>query len=156
MINLENVHLILVGSGKEEKTLKELASNLNIQNKITFTGSLDNIEAKKIVTLSSLFVMTSDNEGFPYTFIESMFCNTPFLSTPVSDVKEFIGEKYIVPFEDYQLFTKKINFIKNNYDEVKNDFKDISSDCQKKLTLENMLDETIFLYEKLKNTTKVI
>jgi len=147
--NLKNVHLILVGSGKEEKVLKELAINLDLINNITFTGVLDNIEAKKIVASSSLFVMTSDNEGFPYTFIESMFCNTPFLSTPISDIKEFIGEKYIVPFGEYNIFNEKIEYIKNNYSKVEYDFKKVFSEAEKKLTVENMVNETINLYKKI-------
>jgi len=147
--NIENIHLILVGSGNEEEYLRSLSKELDIESKITFTGSLLNEEAKNIVNSSSLFVMTSDNEGFPYTFVESMFCNTPFLSTPVSDVKEFIGQKYIIPFGNEFDCTKKIINIINDYDEVTNDFLPVFKKCQEELTVENMVNETIKVYDKL-------
>ena len=145
--SIKNIHLILVGSGKEEHELKNLAKELNIEDKITFTGALENHEAKEVINLSFLFVMTSDNEGFPYTFVESMFCNTPFLSTPVSDVKEFISDKYIIPFNNDLECSKKIDFIVKNYDEVKSDFNSIFDECQKKLTVENMVNETELVYK---------
>ena len=147
--NIENIHLVLVGAGKEEKYLKDLAKDLNIESKVTFTGALDNKDAKRIISSSDLFVMTSDNEGFPYTFVESMFCKTPFLSTPVSDVKEFIGDLYIIPFNSISKCEEKINYIKNNYDEVKDDFKIVFEKSQQKLTVENMVNETEEVYFKI-------
>lgn len=146
--NINSIHLILVGSGKEESNLRKLVKELNIENRITFTGSLGNNKAKEIIASSSLFVMTSDNEGFPYTFVESMFCNTPFLSTPVSDVEEFIGLKYTIPFDNEIECEKKIEYIMNNYVQVKSDFLPIFNNCQKKLTIDNMVDETLEIYKK--------
>lgn len=147
--DIENIHLILVGSGKEDNYLKNLSKDLKIDSKVTFTGVLDNSKAKEIISSSSLFVMTSDNEGFPYTFVESMFCNTPFLSTPVSDVKDFIGNKYIIPFNSISKCEEKINYAKDNYDEVKDDFKIVFEKSQKRLTVENMVNETEKLYSKI-------
>lgn len=145
-----DIHLVLVGGGKEEESLKQLAQKLVIEEKITFTGMLNNEEAKKIMAASKLFVMTSDNEGFPYTFVESMFCRTPFLSTPVSDVSEFIGEKYTIPFSNFRETSEKIEYIKNNYQEVLNDFEIIFDKFKQQFTLDNMVDETISVYKKIK------
>lgn len=146
-----DIHLVLVGSGKEEGALHKLAKELEIEEKITFTGVLSNEEAKKVLASSKLFVMTSDNEGFPYTFVESMFCRTPFLSTPVSDVSEFIGEKYTIPFSDVRETSKRIEYIKNNYQEVLNDFKIIFDKFEKQFTLDNMVNETITIYKNVMN-----
>lgn len=147
--DISDVHLILVGDGTEYEFLKSLSRELKLENSITFTGNLENIEAKKIIYNSSLFVMSSDNEGFPYTFVETMFCNTPFISTPVSDLEKFLGKKYILKFDDYQDISQKILFVKDNYLEVQNDFKEIFALCEKKLTVENMVDETIDVYKRV-------
>ena len=51
--------------------------------------------------------MTSDNEGFPYTFVESMFCKTPFISTPVSDMPKILNKDYIIEFNNVEDIIKK-------------------------------------------------
>ncbi|QKF67962.1 glycosyltransferase, family 1 [Arcobacter venerupis] len=144
-----NLHLILVGSGDEEKSLKNEVARLDIKNKVTFTGNLANAEVKKIVSSSSLFVMSSDNEGFPYTFVETMFCKTPFISTPVSDMEKLLGAKYTVPFSNIEKLSNKIEFIKDNYAEVISDFQEKFDYAQNKFTIENMLNETVEVYKEV-------
>lgn len=144
-----DLHLILVGSGDEENNLKKETQRLNIKDKVTFTGNLANIEVKKIISSSSLFVMSSDNEGFPYTFVETMFCKTPFISTPVSDMEKLLGDKYTIPFSNVEKLSDKIDYIKNNYDEVLKDFQEKFEYAQNKFTIENMVDETIDIYKKV-------
>ena len=146
-----NLHLILVGSGDEENNLKNEVEKLDIKNKVTFTGNLANIEVKKIVSSSSLFVMSSDNEGFPYTFVETMFCRTPFISTPVSDMAKLLGDKYTIPFSNVEKLSDKIEYIKDNYDEVLKDFQEKFEYAQNKFTIENMVNETIEVYKKVLN-----
>ena len=144
-----DLHLILVGSGEEENNLKKEAEKLNIKNKITFTGNVVNTDVKKIVASSSLFVMSSDNEGFPYTFVETMFCKTPFISTPVSDMPKLLGNKYIVPFSNANEISTKIEYVKDNYEKVLKEFQEKFNYAEKKFTIENMVDETIDIYNKV-------
>ena len=143
-----DLHLILVGSGDEEKSLKNEVARLDIKNKVTFTGNLANAEVKKIVSSSSLFVMSSDNEGFPYTFVETMFCKTPFISTPVSDMEKLLGAKYTIPFSNIEKLSNKIEFIKDNYAEVISDFQEKFDYAQNKFTIENMVNETVKVYKE--------
>jgi len=146
-----DIHLILVGDGTESNNLKSLSSKLNVDSKITFTGALDNIEVKRIISNSSLFVMSSDNEGFPYTFVETMFCKTPFISTPVSDMKKMLGDKYIIEFNNVNDIIKKINFVKQDYNKVLDDFKEKFEFAKNNFTVMNMVDETIKVYKGLKS-----
>lgn len=152
MSEIDNIHLILVGSGTEEKKLKKITIDNNLESDVTFTGMLSNNEAKEIMKGSDLFILPSDHEGFGYVFIESLMMNTPVISTDVADIKEIIGEQYIFPFNDSTALANKIDEIRNNFDEVK-------KDCEKRLfpliknqfTLENMSSETIKLYKDVLN-----
>lgn len=144
-----DVHLILVGDGSESNNLKKLSKELDIESKVTFTGAIQNDDVKKIVYNSSLFVMTSDNEGFPYTFIETMFCKTPFISTPISDIPKILDNKYIIKFDNVSDIIQKINYIKNNYENVLIDFENIFDLAENKFTVNNMVDETIEIYKKV-------
>jgi len=85
-----------------------LAGDLNIENKITFIEELENKEVKELISSSKLYVITSQREGFSYTFAESLVLKTPLLSTDVADIKKTIGEKYIVPFDDPKKLSEKI------------------------------------------------
>ncbi len=146
---LDSVHLILVGDGLERDTLHYLAKTLKIQDRITFTGALDNQEAKNIIAASNLFVMSSDKEGFPYTFIESMFCKTPFISTPVSDLPRFIHPNYVVPFNDEKALTDVLKYAQSHYNETIESFQNLFEKAQMQFTVEHMTQETIDVYKKV-------
>ena len=146
-----DVFCILVGDGENKNNLIELTKKDNIQEQVLFTGNIDNIDVKKILTISKVFIITSDREGFPYVFIESLLCKTPVLSTDVSDIKDIIGKNYIIPFNKYDKLKEKINYIKNNYDEVIKDFQEKFDYAQNKFTIENMVNETISVYKKVLN-----
>ncbi|MDD2399606.1 MAG: glycosyltransferase family 4 protein [Sulfurovum sp.] len=145
----KNINLILVGGGEEETNLKKLVDSLGIKERVEFTGAMENKEVKQIIANSDAFVMTSDNEGFPYTFVETMFCHTPFISTPVSDIEKFIGQEYIIPFGDYKALAKKLEDVKNNYSRVEQDFVPIFQKAVHEFTVENMVKQTIKVYEKV-------
>ena len=144
-----DVFCILVGDGENKNSLVELTKKENIQEKVLFTGNIENIDVKKILSISKLFVITSDREGFPYVFIESLLCKIPVISTDVSDIKDIIGEDYIVPFNKYNKLNEKINYIKNNYDEVLEDFQEKFDYAQNRFTIENMVNETIEVYKEV-------
>jgi glycosyltransferase involved in cell wall biosynthesis len=145
----KNINLILVGGGEEEIHLKNLVDSLGIEERVRFTGVMENKEVKKIIANSDAFVMTSDNEGFPYTFVEAMFCHTPFISTPVSDIEKFISPKYTIPFGDDNMLAKKLEDVKNNYAEVEQDFIPIFQNAVHEFTVENMTEQTIKIYKKV-------
>lgn len=144
-----DVFCILVGDGENKNSLIELAKKEKIQEKILFTGNILNEDVKKILSISNLFIITSDREGFPYVFIESLLCKTPVISTDVSDIKDMIGEKYIVPFDKYDKLNEKINYIKDNYGEVVDNFQKTFQFAQDKFTVENMVNETIEVYKRV-------
>lgn len=149
---LENIHLILIGDGEDKNKLINLSNELNLKNKITFTGMIPNDLTKSIMASSNLFVLTSDKEGFGYVFAESLMVDTPLISTDVADIKKFIGEEYIIPFNDSFSLSKKIEYIRQNYEKVLLDFEEnIFEQTKNIFTVENMTVEIIKIYNKVLN-----
>lgn len=146
---LEGIHLILVGEGREEKNLISLAKSLNVSEKVTFTGVLGNKKAKEIMKSSQLFVLTSDKEGFPYVLVETLFNDTPILSTNVSDIEHIIGTKYIVPFNNEKALASKILEIRDDYAQIINEFEPIFKRAKEEFTLSAMTQKTIETYQKV-------
>lgn len=144
-----DVFCILVGDGENKEQLLTLAKNEGVEKKIIFTGNIDNIDVKKIVSISNLFIITSDKEGFPYVFVESLLYKTPLISTDVSDIKEIIGKNNIFEFNNSNALKHKIEDFKKNYDTKLKEFDEIFKYSQKNFLSDNMIDETIEVYKKV-------
>jgi len=144
-----DVFCILVGDGENRIELEELAKKEQVEDKIIFTGNINNIDVKKILIISKLFIITSDREGFPYVFIESLLSKTPVVSTDVSDIKNIIGNKFIIPFNNENELNNKILEIKENYENILNEFQKNFEFAQNKFTVENMVDETMEVYKEV-------
>lgn len=71
-IQYKNINLKIIGTGKEEKHLKNLAARCKIQDKVTFTGHISRNEVMQELYKSDIFVLTSDNETFGLVYLEAM------------------------------------------------------------------------------------
>jgi len=146
-----DVHLVLVGDGKKRDELSNLVKTLDMEKKITFTGMLNKTETLETIKSSNIFVITSDREGFPYTFVEALFCKTPIISTDVSDIKKIIREEHIVPFNSPEILSVKINNAKENYEKITKKFKKVFSYAQEEFSIKNMTLKNINIYKKVLN-----
>ena len=71
--------LIILGTGKLEHELRELASELKIDGNIKWLGFVDN--PYKWMARSDLFVLSSAWEGFGNVIVEAMACGTQVIAT---------------------------------------------------------------------------
>ncbi|ADI75103.1 glycosyl transferase group 1 (plasmid) [Methanohalobium evestigatum Z-7303] len=76
---VDNAKLVFLGRGELENELKELAEKYRLENDIFFMGFQKN--PFKFIKNSSVFVLSSTNEGFPNAIVESMACGIPIIST---------------------------------------------------------------------------
>ena len=83
--------LIIAGDGSERLNLERLAKELNISDKVIFTGVIKSREGvAELMKCADVFVLTSLVEGLPLTILESMAARTPVISTKVGAVPEVI------------------------------------------------------------------
>jgi len=110
--------IIIVGEDERgQKTkLKNLATNLNVADKIEFLDYVD-LDSKKIILSLDLFVSaTKDFEGFGLSIAEAMSVETPILTTDVGAVKEFFDNdcgKLIRPGQIEDIKNSLIDFCDN-------------------------------------------
>jgi glycosyltransferase involved in cell wall biosynthesis len=106
-----------VGSGKDEKLLKDLATSLNIEKQVIFTGYKE--DAYKYMRMMDLFIMPSLYEGFPIVHLEAMYMGVPCIIDAVlylmenkeirknmvkegnSIVQSFTMERYVEKLEKF-------------------------------------------------------
>jgi len=137
--------LLIIGQGSQESKLKELIKRLKLeQNIVIETDYRDDIY--KILANSNCSIISSEREGFSYVFLESLLLNTPLLSTDVADIKEFIGDKYIIDSEN---ITDKLNYAIENQNSMQSDFKESFKNAKENLTFNSMIEQTISLYKEI-------
>ena len=76
---MENmVNVAIIGSGDQKQTLKSLAVDLGIKDRVEFFGVVDVVEP--YLKHSDAFVLTSKWEGLSNILIEAMACGTQVVS----------------------------------------------------------------------------
>lgn len=78
--------LLLVGDGPERNRLESLCREKSLCNKITFAGKLKDTE--RVLSISDLFLLTSESESFGLAALEAMAAGVPVISTNTGGIPE--------------------------------------------------------------------
>lgn len=76
---INNVKLVLIGSGENKLKIVELVNKLGIDNNFIIIDAQTNLY--KFFARSDVFVLSSYSEGFPNVLLEAMACKLPVIST---------------------------------------------------------------------------
>ncbi len=91
---LSNAKLVIVGVGALEQDLKQLATQLNLQNDVIFTGFLTG--AYRYLKAFDIFVLSSVEEAFGRVLLEAMIARVPVVGTRADGIPEVIGDAGIM------------------------------------------------------------
>lgn len=99
--------ILLVGDGNKTETYKQMVRDYNLEDKIIFLGKKRN--PYPYYKIADCFLLTSEYEGFPVVYIESMILGLPIITTNVSDSEEIIKDKFgIVTSKDVEEIYKEM------------------------------------------------
>ena len=102
-----NLEVWIVGDGGEKKALEKLANKLRINKFVTFLGECETPE--NLMKRSTLFVSTSNYEGFGLAVAEAMSVGVPVIATDSGGVSEVMGETgFLIPVGDEEALRNKI------------------------------------------------
>ncbi len=88
------VHLNVVGNGLELIKIKQLVSDLRIEQEVTFYGMIsDTLELISVYKKSNIFILPSYHEGFPRVLYEAMLMRMPILTTFVGSIDYLMQDK---------------------------------------------------------------
>lgn len=85
---LPEARFMLVGGGKQEAALRELAAGLDLNERLVFTGLTR--EMADVYAATDLLMLTSDTEGTPHVLLEAMGSGIPIVATAVGGIPEFV------------------------------------------------------------------
>ncbi|MCL2068932.1 MAG: glycosyltransferase [Oscillospiraceae bacterium] len=74
-----NLHLVIVGGGPHKKPLEQMARDLDIQNRVTFTGMVSHTEMPALFAVCDVYVTASLSEMNSISMLEGMASGLPTL-----------------------------------------------------------------------------
>jgi len=85
-----DAELVVVGEGPLEEELRELAAELGVADRVTFTGRLEAEAIPRYYASAELFVLPSVWEGHPLTLLEAWAASRPVVASDVEGIAEFV------------------------------------------------------------------
>jgi glycosyltransferase involved in cell wall biosynthesis len=91
-----SAHLLLVGSGPQEQSLRLLASQLGISGAITFSGNVPRADLLGLLHSAEIFCHPARWDTFPLSPLEAMASGLPTLVSSAGALPEIVGGSGIV------------------------------------------------------------
>ena len=83
-------NLTLVGDGAGRIKAEELAAELGIEDRVSFTGVHEDVS--RLLASSQIFILSSKREGFPLSILEAMRVGLPVVASDVGGILEAVEE----------------------------------------------------------------
>jgi len=112
-----NAMLVVIGDGPEMANIKRQIAQTESEGKVRLLGWIAQHEVSMYYALADLFILPSEEEGFPHVLLEAMASGTPFVATEVGGVRDMIPEErytWITPKEDKAAFIRKLGELIQN------------------------------------------
>ena len=114
----ENCMMAWLGDGKHKEAMRKLASTLHISNDVIFKGNVSRDEVDETLRNTDLFLLVCRSEGLPRALIEAMAMGLPCIGTQVGGIPELLDEQVLIPVDDSQALTDKIEFLLNHIEAI--------------------------------------
>ncbi len=101
--------LLIVGEGEERGNLENYVKELNLEDRVIFTGYREDVEV--LMALMDIFVLTSLREGLPRVLVQAAAVGMPSIAFNVDGVSEIIEDNhngFLVKTGDVKQLTKRI------------------------------------------------
>lgn len=95
---------VLIGEGMDYDMMRQKASDLQLNDRVSFTGLLQGQELADVLANGDFLVLSSNYENMPVVIIEALACGLPVVSTNVGGISEIINESngMLVPPRDVE------------------------------------------------------
>ena len=118
--NYPKIHLIVIGTIKENGHTRRLIDKLGLEPNITFKSNILKADITELYSTSSVAIVSSLYEGFGYPVIEAMSCEVPLIATNTSSIPELTG-KYasLIEPRNHEAIIESTIKILSDYDKYK-------------------------------------
>ncbi len=141
--NFPDIHLQIVGKGKEFEKLEKLILEKKLQNHVELTGKISNDELKLRYSSCDVYVSASTFEVCPVPTLEAMACGKPLLLFDIEPHNEIINISHAGKiFNDANFSSKLVEVYEN-----KNKYSINAENFAKSVDWENICKQMVKIYE---------
>jgi len=87
-----HVKLLIIGEGNKRENLESYVKELNLEDKVIFTGYREDVE--ELMVVMDIFALTSLREGLPRVLVQAAAVGMPSIAFNVDGVPEIIKDNY--------------------------------------------------------------
>ena len=145
----QDCRILLVGDGPQEKEIKSLIKELNLEYLFILTGFQSN--TYKFYPIIDIFFLTSKYEGLPMVILEAMTFEIPIVSMNVGSINEVVKNDYngyLVSPQDYDEFLEKLLELKENKKRIEDYGKKSREIIEKNYNIDDYVKKVINIYDK--------
>ncbi len=109
--------LLIVGSGNQGMLLRRLATELELNDNVIFTGSIEHGKVSEYIAACDIYTISSIFEGTCIAMVEAMVAGKPVVATRFAGANDLVidGETgYLIEQKDYNKFAEAIIMLLNN------------------------------------------
>lgn len=142
-------NLVIAGAnGWMYESVLNLVEQLNLKNRVIFTGKINDDELKFLYKNANLFLYLSFYEGFGLPPLEAMSYSIPCIVSNRSSIPEVVGNSVekVNPSDIFEIKEKVLFYIKNKYANVDLSLYEKQID---KFSWEKCARETVEVYRKI-------
>ncbi len=110
----EPVTFLVAGEGPERMNIERQVTRDMRQGDVRFLGSVPNPQLPHYYAIADVFLMPSEEEGFPHVLLEAMAFGVPFVATDVGGVRDIVppeAQKYVVPPGNVSAFAAAVRML---------------------------------------------
>ncbi|MEO8253335.1 MAG: glycosyltransferase [Flavobacterium sp.] len=103
--------LTIIGDGKQIDFLKTIVKELNIENKVIFTGKIPNTELPKLLQESNIYISMPITEGVSASLFEAMACGCYPIVSSISGNQSWINHRengQLITVDDFEMLANEI------------------------------------------------
>lgn len=117
-INPENACLAFAGDGDLLEEMKQLATQLGIQEKVRFLGHRNDIPI--LMKLAFATILASEQEGLPRSVMESLCLETPVIGSDIRGTRDLVSSdsRILFPVGDVEKLADAIKYLLNHPQEA--------------------------------------
>jgi len=109
-----NALFLIVGDGPYKAKLCNFVATEELNDRVKILGKLPQNQLAKLYAIADLFIMPSEEEGFPHVLLEAMVAGVPFVAFNVGGVRDIVplnATFQVVSLGDVDGFIKTTNLL---------------------------------------------
>jgi len=119
-LDFPEMHLIVIGSIKENGHTQRLINELDIEDSVFFKSDITKAQITKLYSTSSIAIVSSLYEGFGYPVIEAMSCEVPLIATNVASIPELVTDyATLIDSQSHKMISNSVKEIILDYKKYK-------------------------------------